>query len=132
MAFKLSTSCKYIPFKVLVSDDVNLHYPYIEEFMLLANMTVAKFIADAYPDRAMLRCHPEPNERKMKELDAFARQRGVAVNASSSGALHRSLQALAKADYDAYGGVMVLSLFAICSVCSVCSVCSLLNLFTFF
>jgi len=40
--------------------------------MLLANMTVAKFIAGAYPARALLRCHPDPNERKLAELEQFA------------------------------------------------------------
>ena len=63
--------------------------------MLLANRTVAKFIAEAYPDRALLRCHPEPNERKLKELEAFAQEQGIAIDASSSSALHRSLQSLA-------------------------------------
>ena len=68
--------------------------------MLLANRTVAKFIAEAYPDRALLRCHPEPNERKLKELEAFAQEQGIAIDASSSSALHRSLQSLAGSSLD--------------------------------
>lgn len=36
--------------------------------MLLANMSVAKIIADAFPDRALLRRHPPPDERKIGEL----------------------------------------------------------------
>lgn len=37
----------------------------IEEFMLLANSAVAKKIADAYPQQAMLRRHPEPKRDVM-------------------------------------------------------------------
>ena len=36
--------------------------------MLLANMSVAKIVADAFPDRALLRRHPPPDERKIGEL----------------------------------------------------------------
>lgn len=35
----------------------------IEEFMLLANMTVARVNAEAFPDSAMLRRHPKPKEK---------------------------------------------------------------------
>jgi DIS3-like exonuclease 2 len=74
----------------------------VEEFMLLANTTVATFIASAYPDRALLRCHPEPDERKVKQLETFAAERGLRVDASSSGALHRSLTALRASNPDGY------------------------------
>ena len=36
--------------------------------MLLANMSVAKIVADAFPDRALLRRHPPPDERKIGDL----------------------------------------------------------------
>jgi hypothetical protein len=36
--------------------------------MLLANMSVAAIISDAFPDQALLRRHPAPNQRKMQEL----------------------------------------------------------------
>ena len=74
----------------------------VEEFMLLANTTVATFIASAYPDGALLRCHPEPDERKVKQLETFAAERGLRVDASSSGALHRSLTALRASNPDGY------------------------------
>ena len=38
-------------------------YRLIEEFMLLANMTVARVISEAFPDSAMLRRHPKPKEK---------------------------------------------------------------------
>lgn len=40
----------------------------VEEFMLLANMSVASLIADAFPERALLRRHPPPNQRKLEEV----------------------------------------------------------------
>ena len=33
--------------------------------MLLANMSVAKIVADAFPERALLRRHPPPDEKKL-------------------------------------------------------------------
>ena len=36
--------------------------------MLLANMTVAKIVADAFPDRALLRRHPPPDEKKLSAV----------------------------------------------------------------
>ena len=74
----------------------------VEEFMLAANRAVATLVAEAYPQRALLRCHPEPNERKLAELETFAAANGIAVDASSSSALHRSLQALRTASPDQY------------------------------
>lgn len=44
----------------------------VEEFMLLANMSVAALIARAFPGRALLRRHPPPHQRKMEELAATA------------------------------------------------------------
>ncbi len=40
----------------------------MEEFMLLANMSVAALIAAAFPTRALLRRHPPPNQRKLDEV----------------------------------------------------------------
>ena len=40
----------------------------VEEFMLLANMSVAALVADAFPERALLRRHPPPNQRKLDEV----------------------------------------------------------------
>ena len=44
----------------------------VEEFMLLANMSVAKIVADAFPERALLRRHPPPDERKIGDLVQMA------------------------------------------------------------
>ncbi|KAK7301320.1 hypothetical protein RJT34_12181 [Clitoria ternatea] len=64
----------------------------VEEYMLLANRTVAEVICRAYPDGALLRRHPEPNMRKLKEFMAFCQKHGLELDTSSSGQLHWSLE----------------------------------------
>lgn len=63
----------------------------VEEFMLLANRSVAEVIASAFPDCALLRRHPEPNLRRLREFEAFCGRLGIELDASSSGQLHLSL-----------------------------------------
>ncbi|OEL22690.1 DIS3-like exonuclease 2 [Dichanthelium oligosanthes] len=63
----------------------------VEELMLLANMTAAEVISNAFPDCALLRRHPEPNLRKFREFEAFCAKNGFELDASSSGQLHLSL-----------------------------------------
>lgn len=46
----------------------------VAEFMLLANMSVAQLIGLAFPDKAMLRRHQAPEDRKMGELEAAAQK----------------------------------------------------------
>ena len=73
----------------------------IEEFMLLANMSVAKFISDAYPSHALLRCHPSPNQRLMKELMDIANELRVTLDLSTAGAIQTGLEQLYAACKDA-------------------------------
>lgn len=40
--------------------------------MLLANMSVAQLIGLAFPDNALLRRHPTPQDRQLGELEASA------------------------------------------------------------
>ena len=40
----------------------------IEEFMLLANMSVAKKLYETFPDLALLRCHPPPPEHSLQKV----------------------------------------------------------------
>jgi len=67
----------------------------VEEFMLLANVSVAEFIADAFPNDALLRCHPEPKQSMMKELELWSemhlKSSYSGLDLSSSGALQKSL-----------------------------------------
>lgn len=83
----------------------------VEEFMLAANMTAAKRIADVFPKHSLLRCHPPPNEEKMKEL-----QRNIArlapeappLEISSPGAIQASLQAIRESVGKAAGEMITL------------------------
>jgi VacB/RNase II family 3'-5' exoribonuclease len=63
----------------------------IEEFMLLANRLVATKLFGSLPDAAVLRYHPAPNERKMKELINFCLRTEVPFDPSTSLTLQRSL-----------------------------------------
>ncbi|KAG6422796.1 hypothetical protein SASPL_113177 [Salvia splendens] len=64
----------------------------VEEFMLLANRTAAEVITRAYPSSALLRRHPKPNPRKLRDFQAFCNKHGIKLDVSSSAQLHRSLE----------------------------------------
>lgn len=66
----------------------------IEEFMLLANQAVAKFIHDAYPKIAVLRNHPPPLTKSLKSLREKLLSQGFDLDYSSSKALQASMQRL--------------------------------------
>ena len=64
----------------------------VEEFMLLANISVAERIHAAFPQSALLRRHAAPPAANFAELAAQLRaRRGMALDASSSAALAASL-----------------------------------------
>nr|XP_022908586.1 DIS3-like exonuclease 2 [Onthophagus taurus] len=64
----------------------------IEEFMLLANTTVAKRILNDFPDLAFLRCHEPPNPRLIGDVKKMLEIVGIILDVSSSGGIQRSLQ----------------------------------------
>ncbi|EEF48362.1 DIS3-like exonuclease 2 isoform X2 [Ricinus communis] len=66
----------------------------VEEFMLLANRTAAEVISRAFPDSALLRRHPAPNMRKLREFEAFCCKHGLQLDSSSSGNFHQSLECI--------------------------------------
>ena len=71
----------------------------VEEFMLLANVTVARAITSAFPQCAMLRRHPPPTPGAFDELArSLALQGFDDFDASSSLALTASLDAAVKPD----------------------------------
>ena len=81
----------------------------VEEYMLLANMYVAEFIAQVFPSHSMLRCHPPPNERKLIELTTFASEHDLDVDITSSKRLHDSLRAIADDSRDMFDIVQLLA-----------------------
>ncbi|MCO5576039.1 hypothetical protein L7F22_029846 [Adiantum nelumboides] len=64
----------------------------IEEFMLLANMTVAQQIAAGLPDTALLRRHDKPIDRRLDGFQQRAKKMGFELDTSSSGACLRPLR----------------------------------------
>ncbi|WFD30359.1 exosome catalytic subunit dis3 [Malassezia sp. CBS 17886] len=64
----------------------------VEEFMLLANTSVARRIYEAYPTTAVLRRHAPPPSDNFETLqDILRKRRGMELDVSSSGALAASL-----------------------------------------
>lgn len=64
----------------------------IEEFMLLANISVATKIAASLPDQAFLRRHEGPLERR---IDGFARRMGrlgITIDTATSGTIAQSIK----------------------------------------
>ncbi|KAJ3407400.1 hypothetical protein CcCBS67573_g00410 [Chytriomyces confervae] len=68
----------------------------IEEFMLLANMAVAKKISDTFPESAMLRRHELPKPRPLKQFLDFARELGYPMDATTSQSFQDSFNAIDK------------------------------------
>lgn len=65
----------------------------VEEFMLLANVTVGKKILRHYPTLSVLRRHPAPNRSMFQGLIGKAKSRGVDINIEDSKRLADSLDA---------------------------------------
>lgn len=65
----------------------------VEEFMLLANVTVGKKILRHYPTLSILRRHPAPNRTMFDSLIGKARCRGFTIEIEDSKRLADSLDA---------------------------------------
>eukprot|EP00826_Nyctotherus_ovalis_P006484 TRINITY_DN11548_c0_g1_i10.p1 TRINITY_DN11548_c0_g1~~TRINITY_DN11548_c0_g1_i10.p1 ORF type:complete len:472 (+),score=116.11 TRINITY_DN11548_c0_g1_i10:95-1510(+) len=70
----------------------------VEEFMLLANVSVAAKIYSHYPAYSVLRRHPAPKLDQLGDLGETLKKFGFSLNADSSKELSRSLDKVAKAD----------------------------------
>ncbi|CAL2036336.1 unnamed protein product [Caenorhabditis brenneri] len=64
----------------------------VEEFMLLANMEVAKKIGSAFPNSALLRNHPPPKEKMIKDVAEQCAKIGFPLDGKTSGMLSTSLR----------------------------------------
>ncbi|KAJ2124004.1 exosome catalytic subunit dis3 [Coemansia sp. RSA 720] len=63
----------------------------VEEFMLLANISVARKIYEHFPDAAMLRRHPEPPAQSFDSLQQALKPLGIQLETGSSLSLAQSL-----------------------------------------
>eukprot|EP00003_Mantamonas_plastica_P025932 TRINITY_DN516_c0_g2_i2.p1 TRINITY_DN516_c0_g2~~TRINITY_DN516_c0_g2_i2.p1 ORF type:complete len:701 (+),score=254.01 TRINITY_DN516_c0_g2_i2:217-2103(+) len=69
----------------------------VEEFMLLANRSVAKKLAKTFPDSALLRSHPPPLDNKVANFLDFCKHLKIHdFKWDDSASLHRSLLAVAE------------------------------------
>ncbi|XP_049873989.1 DIS3-like exonuclease 2 [Pectinophora gossypiella] len=82
----------------------------IEEFMLLANMTVAGRIHEDHPKLAFLRCHPPPSAYMLKQLAKSLKPMGIDLDVSSAGDLHKSLLPFVGPECTDKGKAMVLNM----------------------
>ncbi|KAI8643833.1 hypothetical protein BD408DRAFT_341610 [Parasitella parasitica] len=62
----------------------------IEEFMLLANISVAHRIAKAFPDEALLRRHEDPLSKRLNEFIRITEVLGLDFDGHSAGSLQSS------------------------------------------
>ncbi|ETW85530.1 putative exoribonuclease [Heterobasidion irregulare TC 32-1] len=75
----------------------------VEEFMLLANISVARKIQETFPQTAVLRRHlPPPKSNFEKLQDILKKRRGLSLDVSSSGALAASLDKCTDPDEPAF------------------------------
>ncbi|WPT17609.1 DIS3-like exonuclease 2 [Picochlorum sp. SENEW3] len=76
----------------------------VEEFMLAANISAATFISSRFPDRSLLRRHPEPNMEKLQttaSLISSWAQDSPSIDTGSAGSIQASLRDLAQFYKDA-------------------------------
>lgn len=78
----------------------------VEEFMLLANTSVARFTLRAFPQFAFLRRHPEPKEDKLLQLAAAAKLSGFDIDTTTSKGLADSLDAAHVPDFPFYNKLL--------------------------
>jgi exosome complex exonuclease DIS3/RRP44 len=70
----------------------------VEEFMLLANITVSKKILRHFPSLSVLRRHQPPSKLQFASLIKLARSAGVDLDLSSSRTLAESLDKAVKSE----------------------------------
>ena len=89
LKFKLDNESQN-PTDVTEYKHVDTHFM-IEEFMLLANVAVAERLADFYPTFAILRRHPKPKDKPLRDLVEQLAKFGFEVSTESSKKLADSL-----------------------------------------
>ncbi|XP_047737406.1 uncharacterized protein LOC108673168 isoform X2 [Hyalella azteca] len=70
----------------------------IEEFMLLANISVAHKIYESFPKHAVLRCHPAPQQGQLDDIVNMLRTLNIEIDSSSAGAIYASVLELSGED----------------------------------
>ncbi|OZJ02681.1 hypothetical protein BZG36_04053 [Bifiguratus adelaidae] len=79
----------------------------VNEFLLLANISVAQRISSHFPEQALLRRHPGPLDRRLNQFLDYASRLGYDFDGGSAGGLQRSFNSIQDA-----GNRQVLELLA--------------------
>uniref|UniRef100_A0A915MCV9 Ribonuclease II/R domain-containing protein n=1 Tax=Meloidogyne javanica TaxID=6303 RepID=A0A915MCV9_MELJA len=74
----------------------------VEELMLLANMEVAQRLYKYYDDRAMLRRHPTPKRKELKNMVEKCAKLGIKIDSTNSKTLGESIEEFTKVEQYAY------------------------------
>eukprot|EP01104_Vermistella_antarctica_P019343 TRINITY_DN7540_c0_g1_i1.p1 TRINITY_DN7540_c0_g1~~TRINITY_DN7540_c0_g1_i1.p1 ORF type:complete len:854 (-),score=224.99 TRINITY_DN7540_c0_g1_i1:182-2743(-) len=74
----------------------------IEEFMLLANISVAELLCKTFPNRALLRRHDAPDVPQMVKLRDLLQKQSIKLDIATSGSLNRSLERIIRHDHRPY------------------------------
>ncbi|XP_018323945.1 DIS3-like exonuclease 2 isoform X2 [Agrilus planipennis] len=107
MVFRLDPT-SMVPTEWFVYENKEAHR-LIEEFMLLANISVAKKLVQNYPDIAFLRCHDPPTRHMLEDLQKTMKAVDVHLDISSSGDIQSSLRAHTSNDYAGMAKMVVLN-----------------------
>jgi len=68
-----------------------VYFSLIEEFMLLANITVAAQLYIAIPKTALLRIHKDPPKQCLSSLHVMLQKYGIHLNIETAGDLQASI-----------------------------------------
>ncbi|XP_054711205.1 DIS3-like exonuclease 2 [Uloborus diversus] len=93
-------------FNVYIQKDSN---KLIEEFMLLANMSIAAQIYKSFPAVALLRRHPPPEIKPMQDIVAMCESLGIVIDSSTSGSLQNSIHRYTGNDFAAQARFLTLT-----------------------
>lgn len=92
LSFNLGPEPNLVPVEPPTSYPIRDSNRLIEEYMLMANYLVAQEIALKTGSRAVLRNHPPPDEKGIKEFRDTCAAIGIEVDISSAAGLHASLE----------------------------------------
>ncbi|WWC93281.1 hypothetical protein V866_000114 [Kwoniella sp. B9012] len=95
VSFALDESGKPIDVDAVKKSEAN---SLVEEFMLLANISVAHVIANGLPEQALLRRHEAPIDRRLDGFVKRAQKLGFEMDGSSAGTLQKSFEAVQDKD----------------------------------
>jgi exoribonuclease R len=91
--FKLDETNYPVGFQEDVRKDSNCM---VEEYMLLANQFVGKFIIDTCSEVGVLRCHPPPSQAKVAIVENILKKLNLTMDFNSSKTIHDSFQKIIK------------------------------------